>query len=417
MTTWAIILAAGQGSRLAEATGGARKQFLMWRKRPLFWHAARTFARVPRLFGLVFVFPESDFLTAQETVIDLDSQDELGLPWLCVTGGARRQDSVACGLQALPPDCDAVLVHDGARPFASAALCNSLLDALEAGAQAAIPALPVPDTIKRVTPEGDLVTETLQRRELRAVQTPQAFSLSLLRQAHQRAATEGWEVTDDASMVEQLGLSVATVPGEERNVKITTPADLELLADPAPAATAALPVTGWGYDVHRYVPADAPKARPLKFGGVPVPSGQSGVHVQAHSDGDVLLHALTDALLGCIGEGDIGDRFPDSDPAWENANSAVLLDAVLQDCLARGLAISHVDCTIIAQVPKIGPHKRQIRESIARLLHLPPARVNVKATTEEGLGFTGSKHGVKAVAVVTGQLAEEQPRSDQPAAD
>lgn len=413
MSTWAIILAAGQGSRLAPATNNEKKQFLLWRERPLFWHAARTFSRVARLFGLVFVFPENDFLAAQEQVIDLDAQDGLNLPWLCVTGGSRRQDSVANGLAVLPPDCDTVLVHDAARPFAGATLCNALLEALETGASAVIPALPVSDTIKRVSaPEADgsppSVAETLPRAELRAVQTPQAFALDVLRQAHQRAEAEGWDVTDDASMVERLGIPVRVIPGEERNVKITTPKDLELLADGERASCAPLVrVTGWGYDVHRYVSGDAPKARPMKLGGVPVPTGPSGVHIQAHSDGDVLLHALTDALLGCLGQGDIGERFPDTDPAWENANSAVLLDVVLQDGLERGLALEHVDCTVIAQIPKIAPHKQTIRDNLAKLLKLPIARVNVKATTEEGLGFTGSKQGIKAVAVVTATLPAE----------
>ncbi len=405
MSTWAIILAAGQGKRLAHLTGDTRKQFLLYKERPLFWHAARTFARAPRLFGLVFVFPQELLLFAQETVIDLDNEDQLGLPWLCIAGGARRQDSVAQGLAALPPDCSHVLVHDGARPFASAKLCNALLDELEAGAPAVVPALPVSDTVKRVAPESGIVAETLMRDELRAVQTPQAFVLDILRQAHQRAAAENWDVTDDASMVERLGRDVRTVPGDEQNVKITTPKDLELLTkSQQPTASQRIHVSGWGYDVHRYVAADAPQARPIKLGGVLIPSGQAGLHVQAHSDGDVLLHALIDALLGCLGAGDIGERFPDTDPAWSNANSSVLLDDVLQECLARGLSISHVDCTIIAQAPKLAPHKQLIRDNLSRLLKLEPFQVNVKATTEEGLGFTGHKQGLKAVAMVTGSL-------------
>lgn len=397
MSTWAIILAAGSGSRLAAAGVDEKKQFLQWKTRPLYWHSVITLARVPRVFGLVLVFPEAELPQEQERVIHLDGQDSLGLPWLTVAGGARRQDSVANGLAALPPDCDIVLVHDAARPFASPALCNALLDALlapDAQAHGVIPALPVPDTIKQV--QGQRVLHTPRRGELRAVQTPQAFRLPSLRQAHLEATAKGWEVTDDASMLERLGLEVLTVNGEEGNVKITTPKDLRLLQEREPAREMA-PACGWGYDVHRYVPEDTAKARPMKLGGVPIPGAP---HVQAHSDGDVLLHALTDALLGCIGQGDIGERFPDNDPSLENMNSAVFLDMVLQDLLAQGLRLEHVDCTVIAQVPRIAPHKQLIRDNLSKLLHLPVERVNVKATTEEGLGFTGEKKGIKAVVMV-----------------
>ena len=409
MTTWAIILAAGQGSRLKSAGLQEKKQFLLWKERPLFWHAARTFARVPRIFGMVFVFPEADFIAAQEHVINLDNEEGLGLPWLCVTGGPRRQDSVACALAALPSDCTRVLVHDAARPFASARLCNALLDVLEQhDISGAIPVVPLHDTVKRVElaerPDAArcVMVETLPRNELRAVQTPQAFRLEDLRTAHARAAAMGWEVTDDASMLERLDLTVAGVPGEEGNVKITTPKDLDLLVpqSPAPGAPSRRHVSGWGYDVHRYVPADHPKARPMKLGGVPIMTGQNGPHILAHSDGDVLLHALTDALLGCLGQGDIGDRFPDTDPALDNVPSCVLLDMVLQDALSQELHIEHVDLTLIAQIPKIAPHKQNISDNIAKLLHLSAKQVNVKATTEEGLGFTGEKKGIKAVALV-----------------
>lgn len=397
MSTWAIILAAGSGSRLAAMGIDEKKQFLQWKTRPLYWHSVLTLARVPRVFGLVLVFPEQELLPEQERVIELTGQDGLGLPWLAVAGGARRQDSVANGLAALPPDCDAVLVHDAARPFASPALCNALLDALLAPdslAHGVIPALPVPDTIKQV--HGPRVLQTLQRSELRAVQTPQAFRLRSLRRAHLEAAAKGWEVTDDASMLERLGLEVLTVAGEEGNVKITTPKDLRLLQEQEPTRQVA-PACGWGYDVHRYVAEGTAKARPMKLGGVPISGAPL---VQAHSDGDVLLHALTDALLGCIGQGDIGERFPDSDPSLENMNSAVFLDMVLQDLLGQGLRLEHVDCTVIAQIPRIAPHKQLIRDNLSKLLHLPVERVNVKATTEEGLGFTGEKKGIKAVAMV-----------------
>lgn len=399
METWALILAAGSGARLAEATGGVKKQFLEYDGEPLFLRSARTFFRVARLTGLVFVFPPEDFVAAQERCIDLAG--DAPLPWLAVPGGARRQDSVWEGLAALPPDVTHVLVHDAARPFASPRLVNTLLDALEGGREAVIPALPVTDTVKIV--DGVNVSRTLDRSRLVAVQTPQAFVLAALRQAHlaARAAEESgggdWDVTDDAGMLERLGRTVVTVPGEAGNVKITTPADLERLAPAHPAPP--IPRTAWGYDVHRYGEGRA-DSRPFVLGAVPFPGAPS---VLAHSDGDVLLHAVADALLGLIPDagGDIGARFPDTDPALEGIQSAVMVNEVLEDVLDAGLTLTHVDVTVIAQVPKIAPRRQEVRAALSRLLRLDQGQVNVKATTEEGLGFTGAKEGIKAVAVIT----------------
>lgn len=403
---WAVLLAAGAGSRLKVASGGRRKQFLELEGGPLFWKPARTLARHPRLDGLVFVFPAEEFLERQELLIELMNQEDLNVPWLAVPGGERRQDSVREGLQALPPDVRFVLVHDAARPFVSVKVIQNVVQALEQGAQAVIPAVPVSDTIKRVTveDESELVAETPPRHRLRAVQTPQGFDLGLLLEAHEQARAEGWDVTDDASLAERLGIPVTVVPGEEANRKITTAEDLALLAPPAPVGQR-LPLVGHGYDVHRFVPATEAKARPLKLGGVPIPGPMA---VAAHSDGDVLLHALTDALLGLLGQGDIGQRFPDSDPALEGLESAIFLNEVFIDVQRAGILLTNVDLTIVAQVPKIGPHRERIRENVARLLRLPPRRVNVKATTEEGLGFTGAKQGVKAIALVTGLAPFEE---------
>ena len=396
MNLWCILLAAGSGSRLAKAGLDQRKQFLPYQGAPLFWHSARTLAGIASLRGIVFVFPPEEMETSAEHVQTLNSSKNLGLPFKTVAGGERRQDSVRLGLAALPNQCDAVLVHDSARPFASPQLITRLITALEQGAQAVIPAIPLKDTVKRV--RVDIVLETLPRHELAAVQTPQGFELEILRQAHVMAEDRKINATDDASLVELLGIPVTVVPGEEDNVKITEPGDLRLLAQSAPPEISCV---GWGYDVHRYVPSDTPKARPLKLGGIPI---EGGPCVQAHSDGDVLLHALTDALLGCTGGGDIGARFPDTDPANDNLPSAVMLDVVLREALRQGFNPMQADLTIIAQTPKISPWRDRIRANVAGLLNLPAQRVNVKATTEEGLGFTGEKKGIKAVAVVTGLL-------------
>jgi 2-C-methyl-D-erythritol 4-phosphate cytidylyltransferase/2-C-methyl-D-erythritol 2,4-cyclodiphosphate synthase len=271
----------------------------------------------------------------------------------------------------------------------SARLVRELIDALASGARGVIPAVPVTDTVKRVA--GNTVAETLNRAELAAVQTPQGFETALLREAHDRALAEGWEVTDDASMVERLA-EVAVIPGEAGNVKITVPEDLKRLEQ----ARTTVPCTGWGYDVHRF---GGEADRPLALGGVPIPGGPT---IVAHSDGDVLLHALADAILGTFGGGDIGTHFPDTDPNFDNADSGVLVREVLAMAERAQTRIVHADLTVIAQVPRLAPHAAQIARNAARLLGLEPHQVNFKATTEEKLGFTGEKKGIKAVACVTG---------------
>lgn len=407
---WAVILAAGSGTRLAAALADApeapaRKQYIDFEGAPLFWKSARTFARVEAVRGLVFVFPAEDVETMRSRVAALDAETPLGVPWRICAGGARRQDSVRYGLAELPEDCGHVLVHDSARPFASAELVRRVLAALADGALAVVPGLKVTDTIKRVDKNGK-VLETPDRSGLRAVQTPQGFCLEALRKAHARAQDEGWDVTDDAGLMERAGESVLVVQGEEANVKITHPADLQLLRPKAQVG----PRTGFGYDVHRYLqageedPKILAKTRPMLLCGVPIPGAPM---VLAHSDGDVALHALTDALLGIACAGDIGQLFPDTDKTFENMPSAVFVAEALRRVRLAGFRPAHADITIVAQTPKLMAHKARMAEQAARLLELPQGAVNVKATTEEGLGFTGQKLGIKAVAVVTALPAAE----------
>ena len=372
------------------------KQFLPYRGSPLYWHAARTFSRCARVAGIIFVFPE-DRLAEEAARIQQIARlaadaapsgfsVSLGLPWKPVAGGPQRQDSVFNALQALPADCEYVLIHDAARPFLSAALAARLIDALGEGAAGVIPGLPVSDTIKHV--EEGRVVSTLERETLCAVQTPQAFRLEALRAAHARARAEGWTETDDAGLLERMEHTVHVIPGESANRKITHPEDLDFLHRPQ-----RLTCAGYGYDVHRFG-----SGRPMKLGGVPIPGAPE---VIAHSDGDVLLHALMDAILGCACRGDIGRLFPDSDPGLENINSAVLLDETLRIAAAAGVELVQADCTIIAQIPRVAPHSQAIRRNLSRLLGLDEERVNVKATTEEGLGFTGAREGIKAVVIVS----------------
>ncbi|MDR2489133.1 MAG: 2-C-methyl-D-erythritol 4-phosphate cytidylyltransferase [Desulfovibrio sp.] len=415
MNTWALLLAAGQSSRLAAQGISMPKQFLALEGFPLFWRSAMTFARLALLRGIVFVFPpgsnpvvcssaeEGNNLPPGEEyaflVRELDADGRLGLPWRIVLGGERRQDSVRNALEALPADCDSVLVHDAARPFATAGLMVRVLKALEAGYPAVTPGIAVADTIKSIDAAGRVLC-THERACLRAVQTPQGFALGPLRVAHARAREEGWEVTDDAELLERCGHPVVLVEGEECNRKISTVQDLRLSGfDPAFSGGNIVPhciaCTGFGYDVHRYG-----GERPFILGGVPI---RTDVTVVAHSDGDVLLHSLMDALLGCVGGGDIGGMFPDSDPAYENISSGILLAEILERTRLAGLVVDHVDITVIAQIPRIAPHREAIAANLAKMLQLPVSAVNIKATTEEGLGFTGEKKGIKAIAVVTGR--------------
>lgn len=420
MNIWAILLAAGQSSRLARQGLSLPKQFLDHGDVPLFWHSARTFSRVPAIRGIIFVFPrsfpffpggpfplprdagqatEAEVLSSYEELLhQLAEKDRLGLPWQVAFGGERRQDSVANGLVLLPSACDAVLIHDSARPFASPALVHSVIEGLKQGREAVIPGIAVADTIKSVDSCGQVV-QTHERTALRAVQTPQGFLLRPLREAHRTADESGWEVTDDASLMERCGRTVLVVQGEEGNGKITTMRDLCFLKKDAGAEDAMqtlpalVPCSGFGYDVHRYG-----GSRPFILGGVPI---ACDLQIAAHSDGDTLLHALIDALLGCIGGGDIGAMFPDTDPAFDNIASGILLSEVLERCRLAGLVITNVDITIIAQVPRLSPHKDAIAANLAKLLQISRQHINVKATTEEGLGFTGEKKGIKVAALVS----------------
>ncbi|MBS3780261.1 MAG: 2-C-methyl-D-erythritol 2,4-cyclodiphosphate synthase, partial [Desulfovermiculus sp.] len=288
-----------------------------------------------------------------------------------------------------------VLIHDAARPFVRPFLIQNIINSLASGSGAVVPALPVTDTMKEHIDNQQV--KTLDRNRLFAVQTPQGFPRDVICQAHFQAAKLGWQGTDDASLIERLGFPVHLVTGQEDNVKITTNQDLEMLRE-QPQSPVRICI-GWGYDVHRFGPGKA-----MRLGGVPIANGPE---IVAHSDGDVLLHALMDAILGCLGQGDIGEHFPDSDPGYENIQSGVLLAEILELAARHNVHLDHVDLTLITQVPKITPWKAQIKKNVHSLLGLPPEGVNLKATTEEGLGFTGHKQGIKAVAQVIGHREDE----------
>lgn len=389
---WAIILAAGQGQRFASATGGTPKQFLYWQKVPLYWHSALVMSKSTCIGGIVLVFPENVIDEQTKCIEKLMQEKPLGFPVKTACGGPLRQDSVRFGLKALPASVTHVLIHDAARPFVSPNLIHRLCQSMKEGAEAVVPALPVTDTIKRYN--QNTIVETLARDTLLAIQTPQGFSRILIESAHEFANKNGKVATDDASLVENMGKEVFWVDGEATNCKITRPEDMQYLRQNAVSTR-----VGMGYDVHCYG-----GERPLKLGGVAITNAPT---IKAHSDGDVLLHALMDALLGCAGLGDIGQHFPDTDSRYDNISSAILLDRVLDLLRDKSITICHIDVTIIAQKPRLSHYREEIRTNLARLLALEKEHVNIKATTEEGLGFTGRLEGIKACAIATCEAPNE----------
>jgi 2-C-methyl-D-erythritol 4-phosphate cytidylyltransferase/2-C-methyl-D-erythritol 2,4-cyclodiphosphate synthase len=378
--TAALVVAAGSGSR----TGGeVPKQYRRLAGRPLLAHALAALDH-PRI-DLVQVVIGDGQQDAYRAAVDA-----LPLPLAApVIGGATRQQSVRNGLDALGrAGVGRVLIHDAARPFLPGAVVDRLLDALDA-APAAVPVLPVVDTLARREGGAAPLGETVPRAALVRVQTPQAFRFADIVRAHE--AWQGGEATDDAQVARAAGLEVATVAGDASLEKLTYAADFARAE--ARLAASAVPRTGFGFDVHAFGPGDG-----VWLGGVLVPHDRGLI---GHSDADVALHALTDALLGAIGAGDIGDHFPPSDPQWRGAPSSLFLEHARDLVGVAGGRIVHVDVTIVCEAPRIGPHRDAMRARIADLLRLPSASVSVKATTTERLGFTGRGEGMAAQAVAT----------------
>ncbi|MGH6684072.1 MAG: bifunctional 2-C-methyl-D-erythritol 4-phosphate cytidylyltransferase/2-C-methyl-D-erythritol 2,4-cyclodiphosphate synthase [Pseudolabrys sp.] len=310
-------------------------------------------------------------------------------------GGPTRQASVRAGLEALAAhNPDIVLIHDAARPFVSAGLVSrAIAAATQSGA--AIPALPVTDTVKSVDAAG-VVDKTLDRSALRLVQTPQGFDFSSLLAAHRRAQAQGRDdFTDDAALAEWAGLKVSVFAGEPGNIKITEESDFTRAEAMAFAALGDVRI-GTGIDVHAFGPGDH-----VTLGGLRIAHDRSLV---GHSDADVALHALVDAILGALADGDIGAHFPPADPQWRGASSDRFLEFAVARVKARGGRIAHLDLTIVCEAPKIGPHRDRIRARVAELAGINLARVAVKATTSERLGFTGRGEGIAAYATATVRL-------------
>jgi 2-C-methyl-D-erythritol 4-phosphate cytidylyltransferase / 2-C-methyl-D-erythritol 2,4-cyclodiphosphate synthase len=383
-----VVVAAGQGLR---AGGDVPKQFREIGGESLLRRSLLRFAAVPAIDAVQpVVRPDDTELVRKET------RDIRILP--PVFGGSTRQASVRAGLEALssrPPAI--VLVHDAARPFASADLITRAIAAAEKTG-AAVPVLPVTDTVKRLGQNGT-IEATLDRGPLRLVQTPQAFAFDALLAAHRRAAAQGRDdFTDDAALAEWAGLAVSVFAGEPGNMKLTTPEDFAR-AEATQSAALGDVRTGSGLDVHAFGPGDH-----VMLGGVRIRHSHA---LTGHSDADVALHALTDAILGALADGDIGVHFPPSDPQWRGASSDRFLSFAVDRVRARQGRVAHLDVTIVCEAPRIGEHRDAIRANIARIAGIAVERVGVKATTSEKLGFTGRGEGIAAYATATVRLPWE----------
>jgi 2-C-methyl-D-erythritol 4-phosphate cytidylyltransferase/2-C-methyl-D-erythritol 2,4-cyclodiphosphate synthase len=377
----ALIVAAGRGER---AGGSVPKQYASLLGKPILRWTLEAFASHPRVNAIqVAIGPDQE-----SAYHDATSGLDLLPP---VVGGATRQESVRRGLEALSSRVpDLVLIHDAARPLVSAQVIDAVIAALDAGKDAAVPLVAVADTLKKVE---DGKWTTVPREKLHRAQTPQGFRFAKILRAHRHFA--GQDVTDDIALAELAQLHIAAVAGEDANMKVTEPKDFAL-AEMHLRARLGEPRTGLGYDVHRFTTGDH-----VWLCGVNVPHDHG---LEGHSDADAGLHALTDAILGAIGDGDIGQHFPPNDERWRGAPSWKFLAHAASMVAAKGGAITHCDVTIICERPKVGPHRDAMRERIAQILKLDTARVSVKATTTEGLGFEGRREGLAAQAVATVRL-------------
>jgi 2-C-methyl-D-erythritol 4-phosphate cytidylyltransferase / 2-C-methyl-D-erythritol 2,4-cyclodiphosphate synthase len=383
--TAAILVAAGRGLR---AGGGGPKQYRVMGGQTVIYRAMRAFCTHPQVSAVQPVLHPDDIAMFDAACAGLRRREP-------ANGGATRQASVLAGLEALVGEKPhIVLIHDAARPFVSEGVISRAIDA--AGrTDAAIPTVAVADTIKLIDAAGN-VADTPERARLRIAQTPQAFRYDVILEAHRRAASEGRsDFTDDAALAEWAGLTVATFEGDVANMKLTTPEDF--VREEARLASLLGDIrTGTGYDVHAFGDGDH-----VMICGVRVPHTKGFL---AHSDGDVGLHALVDAILGALADGDIGSHFPPSDPKWKGASSDQFLKYAVERVTQRGGRIANLEVTLICERPKIGPLRDTMRARIAEISGVDASRVAVKATTSERLGFTGREEGIAATASATIRL-------------
>ena len=385
--TLAIIVAAGRGAR---AGPGGPKQYRELAGRAVLAWTVEAFLDHRDVDAVRVIIHRDDREAYDAAMSALLDHPKLLAP---VPGGAERQDSVRLGLESVADNAPAlVLIHDAARPFIDAATVSRVVGALET-ADGAIAALPVHDTIKRASADGRIET-TVPREALWRAQTPQGFRFDKILAAHR--AADGERLTDDAAVAEAAGLPVALVAGSPDNMKITQAEDFGMAETLLGRKAGANPMeyrTGHGFDVHAFEDGNA-----VVICGVEIPHEKK---LKGHSDADVGMHALTDAIFGALSEGDIGDHFPPSDPQWKGAPSRVFLEKARERVAARGGRIAHCDVTLMCEAPKIGPHRDAMRAALAEILRIDSARVSVKATTTEQLGFTGRREGIAAMATAS----------------
>ena len=387
MKTVAIIPAGGAGRRLK---AGIAKQYLQLDKLPVLVHALKVFEQTTVIDEIILVVPESDMKFVHEELI---IKNDFKKVTKIIAGGSQRQDSVRNGLAAINDKYDVILVHDGVRPFVTREMISRVVGVAREFQAAAI-GVPAKDTIKE-TQDNDFVLKTVPRENLWLVQTPQAFQSAVLQRAYEAAYRDDFYGTDDASLVERIGVRVKMIAGSYENIKITTPEDLiiaEALLKNKSGGKMQIR-TGFGYDSHRFA-----RGRKLILGGIEIPHDKG---LQGHSDADALIHAVCDALLGAAGAGDIGRHFPDTDPSYKGISSMILLEHVREMIATKGFFISNIDASIIMEKPKLAPFAGKIAANIANALNLSAADVNVKAKTNEGMGFVGRNEGVAVFAIAT----------------
>ncbi len=383
-----VIVAAGRGERAGQSAEGP-KQYRRIGGRPIIAHTIEAFASNPRIGPIVVA------IHADDGLMFADAAGPLARRVTTVEGGATRQETTRRALVALTDTQPrAVLIHDAVRPFIDAELIDRTIEAITDDA-GALPAVPVSDTLKREAPDGT-VLETVPRAGLHAAQTPQGFPFRSILDAHERAFAGGRsDFTDDAAIAEWAGIQVRLVTGSPDNVKLTWAKDIALADQRLSGMQTAFPDirTGNGYDVHSFEPGDH-----VVLCGVKIPHEK---RLSGHSDADVGLHALTDALLATCGAGDIGTHFPPSDPQWRGAASRLFVEHAARIVRERGGRIANADITLICEAPKVSPHRAAMTEALASMLGISPDRVSVKATTNERLGFVGREEGIAAIATAS----------------
>jgi 2-C-methyl-D-erythritol 4-phosphate cytidylyltransferase/2-C-methyl-D-erythritol 2,4-cyclodiphosphate synthase len=385
MKTVAVIPAGGSGKRLKSHIA---KQYLLLDAVPVLVHALRAFQNSQDIDEIIMALPAEDIVHIRQELVE-----KYGLTKVvnAVAGGLERQDSVKNCLDAIKGECGIVVIHDAVRPFVTEELINKVIEAARVTG-AAVAGVKTKDTIKDVK-ENDIIGGTVPRERLWLAQTPQAFKYELLKEAYKSAYNDKFYGTDDASLVERMGKEVKMVEGFYENIKITTNEDMQTADALMKKRNNAGLRVGFGYDSHRFA-AD----RKLILGGVEIPYEKG---LQGHSDADAVIHAVCDALLGAAAAGDIGRHFPDNDPQYKDISSMILLEKVGKIIKVKGFAVNNIDVTVIMEMPKLAPHAAQMVSNIARVLKIDEDCVDIKAKTNEGMGFIGRNEGVAVIASAT----------------